>query len=206
MPVRLRLQRHGRIRKPFYHIVAADARAKRDGRIIERIGWYNSTTQPAQVELDREKALKWLLNGAEPTDTVRSLLKRAGVMYMKHLQRGIRKGALTQEDADKLTEEFMAKRRKRQKAKDVRIVLVDLMEEKKSSISLVALDVAKAAAEEGQEETLAEKAAEVVEEVVEAVEEAVETVQEVVEDAVEAVQEVVEDIVETVTGEDKEDA
>ena len=115
MPVRLRLQRHGRIRRPFYHIVAADARAKRDGRIIERVGWYNPTTQPAQVELDREKALKWLMNGAEPTDTVRSLLKRAGVLYMKHLQRGIRKGALKEGEAAQLLDEFLAKRRKRQR-------------------------------------------------------------------------------------------
>ncbi len=192
MPVRLRLQRHGRIRRPFYHIVAADARAKRDGRIIERIGWYNPNVQPAQVELDREKALKWLTNGAEPTDTVRSLLKRAGVMYMKHLQRGVRKGALTQEAAAELLEGFLAKRRKRQTAKDVRIVLMDLMEEEKATVSLVALDVAK------EEAAAKEAAATVVEEAAEAVEAVVEEVKEAAAEAVEAVSDAVETVVETV--------
>ncbi len=186
MAVRLRLQRHGRIRKPFYHIVAADARSKRDGRIIERIGWYNPTKQPAQVELDKEKALKWLLNGAQPSDTVRSLLKRAGVMHMKHLQRGIRKGALTQEEADKLSEAFLAKRRKRQKAKDVRIVILDLMEDEKTTVSLTALDNAKAAESEGG----------VVETVTEAVEGAVEAAKEIVEEAVETVKEVADAVTE----------
>ncbi|MEZ4885995.1 MAG: 30S ribosomal protein S16 [Chitinophagales bacterium] len=217
MPVRLRLQRHGRIRRPFYHIVAADSRVKRDGRIIERIGWYNPTVQPAQVELDREKALKWLLNGAEPTDTVRSLLKRAGVMYMKHLQRGIRKGALTEDDAAKLMEDFLTKRRKRQTAKDVRVVLVDLMEEKKSTISLLALDIAKqeveaaikpeaevqeeAATETTEEETIMEKASEVVSS-------AVESVKETASDALEAVKEAADSVVDTISelvGSDDED-
>lgn len=193
MAVRLRLQRHGRIRKPFYHIVVADARSKRDGRIIERIGWYNPTKQPAQVELDKEKALKWLLDGAQPSDTVRALLKRAGVMHMKHLQRGIRKGALTQEEADKLSQAFLDKRRKRQKAKDVRIVILDLMEEEKTTVSLTALDNAKAA--EAVE-------AGVVEQVTEAVEAAVETAKEVVEAAVEKAAEVVEAISDAVTGDD----
>lgn len=195
MPVRLRLQRHGRIRRPFYHIVAADARSKRDGRIIERVGWYNPTTQPAQVELDREKALKWLSNGAEPTDTVRSLLKRAGVMYMKHLQRGIRKGALSEDDAAKLMEDFLNKRRKRQKAKDVRIVLVDLMEEEKSTITLNALENAKEAA--AAKEAEAEDSS-VIEKATDAVEEAVETVKETVENAVEGAKEMASDAVESV--------
>ncbi len=212
MPVRLRLQRHGRIRRPFYHIVAADARSKRDGRIIERVGWYNPTTQPAQVELDREKALKWLANGAEPTDTVRSLLKRAGVMYMKHLQRGVRKGALTEDDAAKLMDDFLAKRRKRQKAKDVRIVLVDLLEEEKSTISLLALDIAKeevekAVAEEAEqaeastseEETAVEEEETVLEKASEAVENVVEGAKEMVEDAVESVKEAASSVVETIT-------
>jgi len=195
MPVRLRLQRHGRIRRPFYHIVAADARSKRDGRIIERIGWYNPTVQPAQVELDREKALKWLLNGAEPTDTVRSLLRRAGVMYMKHLQRGVRKGALSQDDAAKLLEGFLAKRRKRQTAKDVRIVLMDLMEEEKTTVSLVALDVAKEEAAAKEEATVVEQAVEAVEAVVEEVKEVAADVAEAVSDAVETVVEAVKDAV-----------
>ncbi len=100
MPVKLRLQRKGRKKQPFYHIVAADARAPRDGRFIERLGTYNPMTKPATIELDREKSYKWLRNGAQPTETVRSILRFKGVLYLKHLQLGVEKGALTQEQAD----------------------------------------------------------------------------------------------------------
>ena len=100
MPVRLRLQRKGSKRKPFYHIVAADSRAKRDGKFIERIGWYNPNTKPGTMEISHERALTWLKNGAEPTTTVRSLLSKAGVLYLKHLHRGLAKGALTQEQVE----------------------------------------------------------------------------------------------------------
>lgn len=101
MAVKLRLQRHGRKGKPFYHIVAADARSRRDGRFIERIGYYNPTQSPALVEVDRNKAIKWLHDGAQPTDTVRSILSLTGTLYKKHLLRGIRKGAVVPESANK---------------------------------------------------------------------------------------------------------
>ncbi len=100
MSVKLRLQRHGRKGKPFYHIVAADARTRRDGRFIERVGFYNPNTEPATVEIDRYKAIKWLLNGAQPTDTVRTILSVTGTLYKKHLMRGIKKGAVTPEAAN----------------------------------------------------------------------------------------------------------
>lgn len=103
--VKIRLQRRGRRKKPFYHIVIADARAPRDGRFIEKVGTYNPMTAPATIDLDREKAFDWLMKGAQPTDTVRVILRANGVMYRKHLARGVQKGALTQEQADaKLTE------------------------------------------------------------------------------------------------------
>lgn len=102
MAVKLRLQRHGRKKRPFYHIVATDSRNRRDGRFIERIGMYNPITNPATVDIDREKALQWLANGAQPTDTVRNILSETGVMYKKHLQRGVSKGAFSQEEADRL--------------------------------------------------------------------------------------------------------
>ena len=100
MPVKLRLQRKGRTKAPFYHIVVADARAPRDGRFIEKIGTYNPLTVPATIELNRDRAYEWLKNGAQPTDTVRAILRFKGVMLRKHLDRGVTKGALTPEQAD----------------------------------------------------------------------------------------------------------
>jgi small subunit ribosomal protein S16 len=100
MSVKIRLQRHGRKQSPLYHIVIADARAPRDGSFIERIGTYNPMTRPATIEVDRMKAYEWITNGAQPTDTVRAILRFKGVMYYKHLQRGVSKGAMTAEDAE----------------------------------------------------------------------------------------------------------
>ena len=101
MPVRIRLQRHGKKGKPFYWIVAADSRSKRDGRYLEKLGIYNPNTNPATVELDIEGAVKWLQNGAQPSDTARTLLSYKGAMIKHHLNGGVRKGALTQDEADK---------------------------------------------------------------------------------------------------------
>ena len=101
MPVRIRLQRHGKKGKPFYWIVAADGRAKRDGRYLEKIGTYNPNTNPATVELDLDQAVKWLENGAQPSDTARTLLSYRGAMIKHHLNGGVKKGAFSQEEADK---------------------------------------------------------------------------------------------------------
>ena len=101
MPVRIRLQRHGKKGKPFYWIVAADGRAKRDGRYLEKIGTYNPNTNPASVELDVDQAVKWLENGAQPSDTARTLLSYRGAMMKHHLNGGVKKGAFSQEEADK---------------------------------------------------------------------------------------------------------
>ena len=100
MSVKIRLQRHGKKGKPFFHIVAADARSPRDGKFIERIGSYNPNTNPATIDLDNAKALSWLQNGAQPTETARAILSYRGVLYRLHLQKGVLKGALTQEEAD----------------------------------------------------------------------------------------------------------
>ena len=101
MATKIRLQRHGRKKRAFYHIVVADSRAPRDGRFIEKIGTYNPITNPATIELDVNKATQWLLNGAEPTDTARAILSYKGAAYKKHLQVGVNKGAISQEEADK---------------------------------------------------------------------------------------------------------
>jgi small subunit ribosomal protein S16 len=92
MPVKMRLQRHGSKKRPFYFIVIADARAPRDGKFIQKLGTYNPLTVPATVQLDRQKALDWLHKGAQPTDTVRRILSFKGVLYLKHLLRGVQLG------------------------------------------------------------------------------------------------------------------
>ncbi len=100
MSVKIRLQRHGKKGKPFYWVIAADSRAKRDGKYLEKIGTYNPNTNPATIDLDLESAVKWLHNGAQPTDTARAILSYKGALLKHHLDGGIRKGALTQEQAD----------------------------------------------------------------------------------------------------------
>ncbi|MBW3518958.1 30S ribosomal protein S16 [Flavobacterium sp. NKUCC04_CG] len=100
MSVKIRLQRHGKKGKPFYWVVAADARSKRDGKYLEKIGTYNPNTNPATIDINVDSAVKWLNNGAQPTDTAKAILSYKGVLLKHHLEGGIRKGALTQEQAD----------------------------------------------------------------------------------------------------------
>ena len=100
MSVKIRLQRKGRKGAPFYHIVVADSRSPRDGKFIERIGSYNPMTSPATIELDNDKALSWIGNGAQPTETVNAIFRFKGVNLRKHLQLGVTKGSITQEVAD----------------------------------------------------------------------------------------------------------
>ena len=100
MPVKIRLQRHGKKGAAFYHIVIADGRAPRNGKFIEKIGTYNPNTNPASIELNQDKALTWLKNGAQPTDTTRAILSYKGILYKLHLDKGVDKGALTAEQAD----------------------------------------------------------------------------------------------------------
>ncbi len=100
MPARIRLQRHGKKGKPFYQIVVADGRAPRDGRFIENIGKYNPMTNPAEINLDFDRAMYWIGVGASPSDTVRSILRREGVLYKHHLIGGVNKGAFTMEVAE----------------------------------------------------------------------------------------------------------
>ncbi|WP_026914651.1 30S ribosomal protein S16 [Christiangramia portivictoriae] len=100
MPVKIRLQRHGKKGKPFFWIVAADTRAKRDGKFLDKLGIYNPNTNPATIELDVDGAVKWLQNGAQPTDTARAILSYKGALLKKHLAGGVKKGALTEEQAE----------------------------------------------------------------------------------------------------------
>ncbi|MCK6616086.1 MAG: 30S ribosomal protein S16 [Cyclobacteriaceae bacterium] len=122
MAVKIRLARRGRKKLARFDVVIADARAPRDGRFIEKIGTYNPLTVPASIELDEEKAFQWLMNGAQPSETVKAMLSYRGVMLRKHLQIGVIKGAFSQEEADRrLTEWKQAKEAKIQ-AKRERVV------------------------------------------------------------------------------------
>ena len=119
MAVKIRLARRGRKKLALYDVVVADARSPRDGRFIEKIGTYNPLTNPATIELKNDRAFHWLMNGAQPSDTVRAMLSYRGIMLKRHLQIGVGKGALTQEQADaKLAEWMQAKESKIQGKKD----------------------------------------------------------------------------------------
>lgn len=152
MSVKIRLQRHGRKQAPYYHIVVADARAPRDGKFIELIGSYKPQTIPATIELNNEKAIKWLENGAQPTDTVRAILSYKGVLLQRHLNAGIRKGALTQEQAD-------AKLAKWLEDKNAKVAADVSKESSKLSASLTANLAAEAKANAARIAKIAEKQA-----------------------------------------------
>ena len=107
MATKIRLQRHGKKGKPFYYIIVADARAPRDGRFIERLGSYNPNTNPATIDINFDKALDWMNDGAQPTDTCRAILSYKGVLYKKHLQGGLKKGALTEEQVETKFQEWL---------------------------------------------------------------------------------------------------
>lgn len=117
MPVKIRLTRRGRKKAPFYHIVIADSRAPRDGRFIESIGKYNPITNPATIELDFDRALDWLQKGAQPTDTCRSILSYKGVMMKKHLLEGVKKGALTEDQAEEKFQSWFKEKESKIQAK-----------------------------------------------------------------------------------------
>lgn len=110
MAVKIRLARRGRKARALYDVVVADARAPRDGRFIEKLGTYNPNVDPAAINIDDEKAFKWVMDGAQPTDTVRAMLSYRGVMLKKHLQVGVNKGAITQEAADKKFDAWMTEK------------------------------------------------------------------------------------------------
>lgn len=117
MSVKIRLSRHGKKNFAYFHIIVADARAPRDGRFIERIGTYNPNTNPATIELASDKALDWLNKGAQPTDTCRRILSYKGVLLKKHLQEGVKKGALTEDAAQQKWEVWMQEKENKVQAK-----------------------------------------------------------------------------------------
>jgi small subunit ribosomal protein S16 len=134
MPVKIRLARRGRKKAAMYDIVVADSRSPRDGKFIEKLGTYNPNTNPASINFDQDKAFTWVMNGAQPTDTVKAMLSYTGVLFKKHLQIGVAKGALTQDQADS---KFQAwKDEKEAKIQGKR----DTLNQKKSDVAKAALD------------------------------------------------------------------
>jgi len=117
MPVKMRLQRRGKKGNPFFHLVIADGRAPRDGKFIEKIGTYDPTTSPAQINLDFDLALSWLQKGAQPTDTMKAILSYKGVLYKYHLLKGVKKGALTEAQAEEKFQAWMKDKEARIAAK-----------------------------------------------------------------------------------------
>jgi small subunit ribosomal protein S16 len=114
MPVKIRLSRQGRKRIPYYHIVVADSRAPRDGKYIERLGVYYPKTNPATIEVNFERALYWLQTGAQPTDTCRDVLSEKGLLMKKHLLEGVKKKALTEEQAETKFQAWITEKEKKQ--------------------------------------------------------------------------------------------
>ena len=201
MSVKIRLQRHGKKGKPFYWIVAADARAKRDGRFLEKLGTYNPNTNPATVNLDVDGAVKWLQNGAQPTDTAKTILSYKGAMLKNHLVGGVRKGALTEEQAEEKFQAWLEEKAGKVASKEENVA------KEKSEAKAKALEAEKAVNEARVAAAVEEVAPEVVEEEVaeeaapEAVEEA--TPEIVAEEAApEVVEEVAPEVVEEVIAEE----
>ena len=152
MSVKIRLARKGRKKQAYYHVVVADSRSPRDGRFIEKIGIYNPLTDPATIDINFEKALGWLQNGAQPTDTCRAILKYKGVMMKKHLLEGVKKGAFDEAEADRRFNEWL-------KGKEEKIELKKSGLEKKGEELRKKKLEAEKAIKEARAEELAKKAA-----------------------------------------------
>ena len=160
MSVKIRLQRHGKKGKPFYSIVAADARAKRDGKFLEKLGTYNPNVNPAIIELDVDGAVKWLQNGAQPTDTARAILSYKGAMLKNHLAGGVRKGALTEEQAEAKFAAWLEEKTGKVSAKEDGLAKASADAKAKALEAEKAVNEARVnAAKEAEAAILAEKAA-----------------------------------------------
>jgi len=186
MSVKIRLQRHGKKGKPFYWIVAADARAKRDGRYLEKLGTYNPNTNPATVNLDIDSAVKWLQDGAQPTDTAKTILSYKGAMLKNHLVGGVRKGALTEEQAEEKFQAWVDLKAGKVASKEETVAKAKLDVKAKALEAEKAVNEARVAAaiEEAVEEVAeASPEAEVAEEVVAEVAPEAEVAEEVVAEA-----------------------
>jgi len=183
MPVKIRLTRRGRKKQPFYHIVVADSRAPRDGKYIEKLGMYDPTRKPATIDLDFDKALSWVQKGAQPTETCRAILSYKGVMYKKHLLRGVEKNALTEEEAERKFNEWLTEKEQKINAERDKILSAQKAEEEKQ------LEAEKKLNEERAQELAKKNAEEAAEESAETEEKAEETAEAKTEENTEAPEE-----------------
>ena len=176
MPVKIRLQRHGKKGKPFYWIVAADARSKRDGKFLEKLGTYNPNTNPAQIDLNIDDSVQWLQNGAQPTDTARRILSYKGVLLKHHLLGGVAKGALTEEQAEKKFQAWLEEKGKSVASKESDLAKTkaeakakaleaekEVSDKRKADAEAAAAPVVEETTEEAVEETTEEVVAEATE-------------------------------------------
>ena len=159
MSVRIRLQRHGKKGKPFYHIVAADTRSKRDGRFIEKLGTYNPNTNPATIDIHFDRTLDWLLKGAQPSDTARAILSYKGVLLKRHLVEGVKKGALTEEQAEQKFQIWLEEKESKVSAKVQSVADHKAKQEKSRLENEQEVDKARAAALAAKKSPLAEEVA-----------------------------------------------
>ncbi len=189
MPVKIRLQRHGKKGKPFYWIVAADSRVKRDGKFLEKLGTYNPTKVPAEITLNIDAAVKWLFNGAQPTNTARAILKYKGAMLKKHLLVGVKKGAFSEEEAEKRFQAWLAEKEAKIAAHKKEVEEKRAAEKAERLEKEKAVNQARAAAHKAANEEViaeAEKTAEPAEGVADEIEEALSKEQSIDEVAAEA--------------------
>jgi small subunit ribosomal protein S16 len=161
MPVKIRLQRHGKKGKPFFWIVAADSRAKRDGRFLEKLGTYNPNTNPAAIDINIDNSVQWLQNGAQPTDTARTILSDKGVLLKKHLIDGVSKGALTMEQVEEkfsawVTEKEQAVANKKNKLADDKAKVKAEALKAEEAVNQARIAAAEAVAEEATEDAVEE--------------------------------------------------
>ena len=191
MPTKIRLQRHGKKRFAFFHVVIADSRAPRDGKFIEKLGTYNPNTNPATIDIDFDKALDWVKKGAQPTDTVKALLSYKGIIYKNHLDKGVVKGAFSQEEADKKFEDWMAAKDAKINSKVEKLTATEQDEAKKRH-------AAEQEANKKKADSIAAKVAELAGEVSDAASETADTASEAIDTVVEATKDVVADVVDKV--------
>ena len=167
MAVKIRLQRHGKKGKPFYWVVAADARSKRDGRYLQKLGTYNPNTNPATIELKTDDCIKWLQNGAQPTNTARTILSYKGVLLKNHLLKGVQKGALSEKEAEKRFETWVKEKQStvdgkiadlNKKEEDKKTTILSLEKEASEKRKLKAEEAIKAQNESVEEAPAAEEA------------------------------------------------
>ena len=160
MPVKIRLQRHGKKGKPYYWIVAADSRAKRDGKYLEKIGSYNPNTNPATINLDVDSSVKWLQNGAQPTYTARASLSYKGALLKNHLVGGVRKGALTEEQAEEKFNAWAEEKASKVEAKKEGLTKAEEKARQEALAAEKAVNEARIAAAQPEEEVAEEAAPE----------------------------------------------